>query len=218
MGRVLEVLGGRGRQPERASSRSRCHQGRPLELGAAFAGLDPASLVMSEGLRPPEELERLLAPYLGDDPVFGFMCPWELEQFFEPGLVETSFVGSTRSRRVLSSCSAPGRAPSPRGRRPRLRRPDPLGVQPPEKGLTGSLGTIAAPRRSPYKRGYCVDWRAADRRRLALLEQDRLLTWTRTSPTIRMVSGDDYPESARAHDKATVPSRPLLRPGALGGE
>lgn len=35
-------------------------------------------------LRPQEEIERLVAPYLGgDDPIFGFRTPLRLEEFFD---------------------------------------------------------------------------------------------------------------------------------------
>src|SRR2546430_2569146 len=48
------------------------------QLREAFvAGLHPTYVVDAESaLRPREELEADLRPYLGDDPVFGFLCPW----------------------------------------------------------------------------------------------------------------------------------------------
>jgi mannose-6-phosphate isomerase class I len=48
--------------------------------------LQPALIIdAASALRPPAEIDRLVEPFLGgDDPVFGFLCPLRLEQFFDP--------------------------------------------------------------------------------------------------------------------------------------
>jgi hypothetical protein len=51
-----------------------CYPGVHIhEIEAAF--LTAAVVGTERALRLPDELERRLEPYLGDDPVFGFLCP-----------------------------------------------------------------------------------------------------------------------------------------------
>jgi hypothetical protein len=64
-----------------------CYPGVLLEEGerALAEQLRPAALVRSgEALRPPAELERMVRPFLTDDPVFGRMNELEVEDLWEP--------------------------------------------------------------------------------------------------------------------------------------
>ena len=55
---------------------------------ALAAALAPVTVVAAEdALLPANELSRELAPYLGDDPVFGRMSPLGLDSFFTPDRV-----------------------------------------------------------------------------------------------------------------------------------
>ena len=56
------------------------------ELNRALTqlGIRPVWWSVDAALRPQEEIERLVAPYLGgDDPIFGFRTPLRLEEFFD---------------------------------------------------------------------------------------------------------------------------------------
>ena len=67
---------------------------------ALAAALAPATVVAAEdALLPAGDLSRDLAPYLGDDPVFGRMSPLGLEWFFAPERV-AALRARTDSRRA----------------------------------------------------------------------------------------------------------------------
>ncbi len=67
-----------------------CYPGVFLEdVERAFTeGLQPSSVIATRSLlKSPEKIESMLAPYLGDDPVFGRMNGVVLEDFFDLGLL-----------------------------------------------------------------------------------------------------------------------------------
>ena len=99
-GDAAAAVAARARLNSRCVVAVECYPGVFVEeVRAAFeAGLAPDVAVdAEEAFLPSEELERRLAPYLGDDPVFGFMCPWGLEQFYDADRLEA------RRQRVASA-------------------------------------------------------------------------------------------------------------------
>ena len=69
-----------------------CYPGvltQPVE-NSLVAALSPSLLIHSESaFLPAEELLAKFAEKVTDDPVFGIMYPWEMEDFFDPELLES---------------------------------------------------------------------------------------------------------------------------------
>src|ERR1700691_4735061 len=64
-----------------------CYPGVLLQpfLTNLISALSPSLIIHSEAaFLPANELQQKFAPTLTDDPVFGRMHPWELEDFFDP--------------------------------------------------------------------------------------------------------------------------------------
>ena len=64
-----------------------CYPGVLLEpfVTNLVSALSPSFVIHSESaFLPVGELQQKFAATLTDDPVFGRMCPWELEDFFDP--------------------------------------------------------------------------------------------------------------------------------------
>ena len=162
----------------------------------------------------------MCAPYLGDDPVFG--------RHERP------------DDRRLPRARPPRRPARPRRRRargPRARRrrrararggePDVLVYadlarweiqQRQRRHEIASLGVHDRQERPAklYKRGFFVDWRAADRLKRTLLDRIDWLLDTNDPRAPKMIAGDDFRARPRRDGAAAVPRRALLRPRPLG--
>jgi mannose-6-phosphate isomerase class I len=180
------------------------------------------SIDPEEALHPPDELQRRLRPYLGDDPVFGFMCPWTLGEFFSPALLDdlAQRVAAKRSGLVLVV-----------GTGATLVAPDADVVvyadvtrweiqQRHRRGTVGNLGAdnAGAPAGELYKRAYFVDWRAADRHRRTIFDHVDYYIDTNESETPRMVSGELYQQALAQTCRRPFRLVPFFDPGPWGGE
>ena len=188
---------------------------------ALVEGLRPTEFVYTPDLlKAPNCVDKMLAPVLGDDPVFGHMNDIGLEAFFE----ETK-LGKARQKvaswqqGVLLVVGVGASIVSP--------QPDVLiyadlarweiqGRQ--RRNEISNLGTdnIEESPSLKYKRAFFVDWRAADRLKRELLPKAHFfLDTNRSAP--KLVAGD----CVRAGIK-TVASRPFrvvpyFDPGPWGG-
>ena len=87
---IAQKLRGRLAGCTRTVVAAECYPGVDTEeISAALAGIADATLISAErALKPADELAEFLAPWLGDDPVFGRMAAWELGSLFDPGKTE----------------------------------------------------------------------------------------------------------------------------------
>jgi len=189
---------------------------------ALAAGLAPALVVdAEEALAPAGELERRLTPYLGDDPVFGFMCPWVLKEFFAPtrldalrrrtrdvdGLVLVVGTGATL---VAPDADVLVYADLTRWEIQQRQRAHAVGNL--------GAGNAGAPARQLYKRAYFVDWRAADRHRLAILDGIDYYLDTNVPNTPRLVAGNLYRHALQQTSRRPFRLTPFFDPGPWGGQ
>lgn len=168
-------------------------------------------------LKPAEEIERTVAPFLTDDPVFGRLSDLDLDAFFDParlrGLRE-------RVRRAEGTVlvTGPGAA---------LVAPDGLLVyadlprweaqlrqRAGEPGAFGARGTPAA----LYKRGYFVDWRAADRHKARLWDRIDLVLETVTADRPKLAAAEDVWAALRRATARPFRVVPYFDPAPWGGE
>jgi mannose-6-phosphate isomerase class I len=189
--------------------------------------LDPALVISTEDLMlPPQELDRNFASLLTDDPVFGVMNRVEIEDFFDQEKLRRA-----RQRMAQWESGAPASgiamvigtgavlvAPEPR----LLVYADMARWEIQQRQRRGEIGNLGADNLSElpslkYKRGFFLDWRAADRFKQRVWSEIEFLLDTNAPAHPKMISG----EALRAGLRAAVcrPFRvvPFFDPGPWGG-
>jgi mannose-6-phosphate isomerase class I len=188
---------------------------------ALVEGLRPTEVVYTPDLlKVPNSVDKMLAPVLGDDPVFGHMNGIGLEAFFEEAKLD-------KARQKVASWQQGLLLVVGVGASIVLLQPDVLiyaelarweiqGRQ--RRNEISNLGTdnIQESPSLKYKRAFFVDWRAADRLKREILPKANFFLDTNSS-TPKLVAG----ACVRAGIK-TVASRPFrvvpyFDPGPWGG-
>jgi len=188
---------------------------------ALVEGLRPAGMIYTPNLlKAPRTVGELLAPVLGDDPVFGRMNEIGLQEFFDESKLSHALEKVTTWKNGLLLVVGVGAAivlpQSDVLVYADLARWEIQGRQ--RRNEVSNLGADNF-EESPslkYKRAFFVDWRAADRLKRELLPKADFFLDTNSS-TPKLVAGD----RARAGLK-TVASRPFrvvpyFDPGPWGG-
>jgi mannose-6-phosphate isomerase class I len=221
---VVAVVSARARVAQRCVVAVECYPGVFVrEVRDALAdALAPALVVdAEEALVPSDELERRLISYLGDDPVFGFMCPWVLEEFFAPERLDAL---RRRTRDVDGLVLVVGTGASlvaPHADMLIYADLTRWEIQQRQRAHTvGNLGAgnAGAPARQLYKRAYFVDWRAADRHRLAILDGVDYYLDTNVPNTPRLVAGNLYRRALEQTSRRPFRLTPFFDPGPWGGK
>ena len=141
-----------------------------------ISALSPSSVIHSESaFLPAVELQQKFAAALTDDPVFGRMCPWELEDFFDPQrLREACAQGCSCKTGLVVAVGTGASLVLPHADfliyvdvarweiQQRQRRKEIANL---------GLNNFADSPAQLYKRAFFVDWRAADRLRHRLYER-----------------------------------------------
>ena len=181
-----------------------------------------ANTITTENLfRSEEELERMLEPFLGDDPVFGRMNQIEIADFFDPERLSLARSRVEQTSTGLLLLIGPGAAllsnvidlliyaELTRWNLQKLQRSNSI-------GNLGAKNHFESPGKK-YKRAFFVDWRSADRLKVQISSQiDYVLDLNDAQP--RMISGEAYRKALRL--VATRPFRvvPFFDPGPWGGQ
>ncbi len=201
-----------------------CYPGvRVDEVKQAFiTGLAPILVVdVRQAYRHATDVERMCAPYLGDDPVFGRMNGLSLADFFDPGREATLRSRIEKTREGLALVVGAGAS--------LLADPDTLvyadmarwEIQQRQRRGESTAVAVDDHTEDPelkYRRGFFVDWRAADRlKREALPRLDFLLD-TNDPERPKMIAGDDFRRGLA--ESVTRPFRvvPFFDPGPWGGQ
>jgi len=210
-----------------------CYPGVLLdEVERVFTeGLGPATVIATRTLlKRPAQIEEMVSPYLGDDPVFGRMNGIVLEDFFDPDLLATA-----RDKvRELSARELPAQGKRGLtlivGTGAMLVSPQPdllvyadlarWEIQ--RRQRRGEIGNLGAENlnESPslkYKRAFFVDWRATDRLKKKLLSRIDFLLDTDDPRTPKMISGDDLREGLKIAAQRPFRVVPYFDPGPWGG-
>jgi len=185
-------------------------------------GLGPIVVVDARQVyRHPTEIDRLCGPYLGDDPVFGRMNGLSLADFLDPGRWASfrSRIEKTREGLVLvvgtaasllASADVTVYADLPRWeiqKRQRRHEATAIGVD----NHAESPGL-------QYKRGFFVDWRAADRRKRELLPTLDYLLDATDAASPKMIDGDDLRRGLAETVRRPFRVVPFFDPGPWGGQ
>jgi len=196
-------------------------------LGEALAsdGIHPAWVEMHEYLRPEEEIQKHLGPFLGgNDPLFGTRYPFGPEAFFDAGRVALLRIRVAQARGeqsggllIVAGCGAgllgiwdqlwyvdiPKDVLQADARR---RKMAPLGVKDPIQ-----FGEF-------YKRAYFVDWPALNELKRRLLPGIDCFIDAQSSDTPTSISGDDFRSALRDVAETPFRVRPWFFPGPWGGQ
>ncbi len=183
--------------------------------------LRPRAILRSKAaFKPAEDVQRMVAPYLTNDPVFGRLTSLLLDDFLDPGrqaefqerlstlangLVVVCGVGSTLLCRsdVLVYCDLPRREAQLRFRR----------------DLSSNLGVDnrSAPWPEQYKRGYFVDWRVADEYKQRIFKQSDYLLDTTNSQHPKLATGSAVRDALRQTAHRPFSVVPYFDPAPWGG-
>ena len=209
---------------ERAVLVIECYPGVFLgEIERALSEAMPAAVCLSTEslLRSPEEIDALLLPSLGDDPVFGLMNSTEIVDFFLPEKLRAAQQRCAAAKDgvlIVLGTGASLVCPQPdvlvyadlARWEIQLRQ---------RRNEIGNLGAHNLDERASlkYKRAFFVDWRAADRLKVRLFDRIDVLLDTNVPNRPKAIAGDVFRRSLR--QAATRPFRvvPFFDPGPWGG-
>ena len=175
----------------------------------------------SASMFSPPEIEAKFASMLGDDPVFACMEPHDLEEFFDPALVQLARreAASVEGRVVAIGTGATIVMPDyelllyvdlarweiqQRQRRGQL----------PNLGLENA----GSPAGQLYKRAFFLDWRAADRRKGELYERVDYWIDGNLPDCPGMVSGATLRSALEGVSRRPFRVVPFFDPGPWGGQ
>ncbi len=175
----------------------------------------------SEVLKSPDEVEKMLSPFLTDDPVFGRMNGLRIDDFIDPGnlarardqiaraegrvlVVGTGAVLMASQVDVLIYADLPRWEIQQRQRRNEITN---LGVD--NRKEKPSL---------QYKRAFFVDWRAADRLKKEIFPKADFLLDTTEPQRPKLVSGEVIRQALRIVAMRPFRVVPFFDPGPWGGE
>jgi mannose-6-phosphate isomerase class I len=199
-----------------------CYPGvNPEEVRLGLEGLAEDTIFAERALKPEQEINTLLEPFLGDDPVFGKMAAWELAPFFDAARIEElrATIAKTPSTVIVYGTGAAHVA----------QKWDLLlycdvtrwEIQQRQRAhLAGNLGANNASDSAAalYKRAYFVDWRAADAEKHRLHRLIDFYLDTNGAQAPRMISGDNYRVALCKATRRPFRVVPFFDPGPWGGE
>jgi len=181
-------------------------------------GLDVRWLPTQVALRPSAEIERMLAPFIGnDDPVFGRLFDGQLRDFFDPAKWATFRPDPSADLTIVYGCGAAFASQEgiivwveiPKNEvqaRARSGQVIPLGAERP------------LPFRATYKRLYFVDWVALRRHKNSLLPRIALFVDAKRPDTPVFINGKDWRTALKALSRSIFRPRPWFLPGPWGGQ
>jgi mannose-6-phosphate isomerase class I len=202
-----------------------CYPGVPVSeiSDRVRAAVEPALVIESEKLfRPERELNEMLQPYLGDDPVFGRLNPIEIEDFFDTKNLSDAREQVSRAGNELVLLVGPGAsllsnkidllvlAEISRWNIQQLQR----------QKVIGNLGTdnLEDSAGKKYKRAFFVDWRSADRLKIKIFSEIDYLLDLNDPHAPRMISGDVYRQGLEMVANRPFRVVPFFDPGPWGGQ
>lgn len=187
------------------------------------ARLQPAlALAAANLLRPPHEIESLVAPFLANgDPVFGRMNNLELPLFFAPDRLASAQEQIVRTRAgivLVVGCGA-----RLVGAGDLLVYADLSRREAQLRQRRGEVGNLGADNRIEsaaikYKRAFFVDWRVCDRWKRPLIAHWDFLLDTHVANSPKLVEGDAIRLGLRETAQRPFRVAPYFDPAPWGGQ
>ena len=172
-------------------------------------------------LRTPTEINEMVRPVLGDDPVFGQMNSIEIADFFDPQKLDDarqSCIVEHDEVVIVIGTGASLICPSPS----LLVYADLARWEIQMRQRRDEVGNLGADNRSDspqlkYKRAFFVDWRAADLLKVRLFDRIDLLLDTNIQGKPKAISGDVFRGSLKKATERPFRVVPFFDPGLWGG-
>ena len=184
-------------------------------------GLRPTTVIMTSALlKDSHAIERMVGDVLGDDPVFGRMNGIQIEDFFDEQKLDIARELTTRWQHGVLLVVGTGAtlvAPEP----DILLYADMSRWEIQQRQRRNVVGNFGADnlQESPgqkYKRGFFVDWRAADHLKKSLLQ--RIDFWLDTNGEIpKLVTGQAVRDGLKQVSRRPFRVVPYFDPGPWGG-
>jgi mannose-6-phosphate isomerase class I len=201
-----------------------CYPGVNLDEvdGSLRRHFPDARFVCTESLlRPPTEINEMVDPILGDDPVFGQMNSIEIADFFDSRKLADAQQSCSEGRDGLVIVIGTGASlvcpnPSLLVYADLARWEIQMRQRRNEVGNFGADNKDDSPQ-SKYKRAFFVDWRSADRLKLSLFDRIDLLLDTNTPGNPKAISGDVFRRSLKMASERPFRVVPFFDPGPWGG-
>lgn len=190
------------------------------ELGRAFAsmGISPVWWNVSAAMKPSEEIDRMIEPYLGgDDPIFGFRTSLNLEDFFEKDRLSAIRPDGNAPLNIIYGTGAALAGWD--GLLVYLDIPkNEIQFRARAASIT-NLGAAApdAPKKM-YKRFYFVDWVVLNRHKKALLPKMDVVVDAQRETEITWAEGSEIRKGLDSMAANGFRVRPWFEPGAWGGQ
>ena len=201
-----------------------CYPGAAVECidQALSDGLGPSRVIRARSLmKPTAEIDQMLERHLGNDPVFGRMNDTVIRDFFDPlafarvkQLFRKPLDGITLILGTGAALLAPESALFIYADMARWEI-----QQRQRRGEIGNLGAdnLSAPPSEKYKRGFFVDWRAADRLKKEILAKIDFLLDANDNLAPKLISGRMFRDALRSAAFRPFRVVPYFDPGPWGG-
>ena len=179
-------------------------------------------LKTADALKDASELEAQFTDTLGDDPVFAKMQPWTIADFLSTERMQSLRAQARSHAKGLMVVLGTGAAEIAQEwdvliyadltrweiqRRQRAHQIGNLGA-----------GNAKASARELYKRAFFIDWRAADKVRLAVFEKIDFFLDTNVPGAPQMIAGELYRHGLKKTCTRPFRVTPFFDPGPWGGE
>jgi mannose-6-phosphate isomerase class I len=182
-----------------------------------FRLVDAAKAMKSEA-----DIEKMVYPFVTDDPVFGYITPLSLEEFFEASLLQDLAAEITMVEEEVVIVYGTGASLVPVERHVLIYADMPrwelqLRFR---KGEAGNLGAVNLQDEFSYKykRAFFVDWRVCDRLKNKLFEQIDFVLDTTNAAQPKMISGQALLEGLKQVAQRPFRVVPFFDPGPWGGQ
>ena len=186
------------------------------------SSLHPAKVIATEDLfLPAAELDRRVAPMLTDDPVFGVMNGIEIDDYFDVNklrIAQQEIEKVTTGIVLIVSTGAVNVAPN----FDLLVYADLARWEIQKRQRSGEIGNLGADNLNEsaaqkYKRGFFLDWRAADRVKQQLLSRIDFVLDTNTRSSPKLITGNAMRSGLRIAVQRPFRVVPFFDPGPWGG-
>lgn len=189
-----------------------------LEAVFAARGIQSAWVNVIEALLPSDQLERLVAPFLGgDDPIFGTRFTGELSDFFDSAKLKELQPDSSADVSLIYGCGAAlaGWA----GTLVYFDVPKSEIQFRTRAGRVCNLGSsLARDAKTTYKRMYFVDWVALNKHKAQLLERLDVIVDAQRPNDPAVMRGADFRSALEVMTRNVFRARPWFEPGPWGGQ
>lgn len=176
----------------------------------------------SAAMKTNEDIEKMVYPFVTDDPVFGFIAPLNLVDFFDTKKI--SLLQDEIKQQTTGICIVYGIGASLVSTSPDvLIYADMPRWEIQLRFRSNSISNIGADNRHAefsyqYKRGFFVDWRVCDRHKKTIMDRWNYVIDTTTVEKPKLISGSSL--RAALSQAASRPFRvvPFFDPGPWGGQ